>query len=110
SLGVLLGALGGGFLFLIMVANGFRKSFGSSAINPALVALPFVAGAVLVAALAWPANRELLHVAAVVAVLSIGLCVWQLIADSATVMWWAIAYLILWLYFYWRTVTPLATH
>lgn len=92
-----------------MVANGFRKSFGSSAINPALVALPFLAAAVLLAALIAPSNRLLLNVAAVSAVGLIGLCIWQLIADSATVMWWAIAYLLLWLYFYWRTATPLSS-
>jgi hypothetical protein len=56
-----------------------------------------------------PSNRLLLNVAAVSAVGLIGLCIWQLIADSATVMWWAIAYLLLWLYFYWRTVTPLTS-
>lgn len=109
TLAILLGGLGAGFLFLIMVANGFRKSFGSSAINPVLVALPFVAAAVLLAALISPTNRLLLNVAAVLAVGLIGLCVWQLVADAATVMWWAIAYLLLWLYFYWRTVHPLST-
>lgn len=106
TLGLLLGALGAGFLVLITVANGFRKSFGSTAINPVLVALPFVAAAVLLAALIAPTNRLLLNVAAVTAVGLIGLCIWQLIADSATVMFWAIAYLLLWLYFYWRTVNP----
>ena len=109
TLGLLLGGLGAGFLFLITVANGFRKSFGSSAINPALVALPFVAAAVLLAALISPSNRLLLNVAAILAVGLIGLCIWQLVVDSATVMWWAIFYLLLWLYFYWRTVNPLTT-
>lgn len=106
ALGLLLGALGAGFLVLITVANGFRKSFGSSPISPLLVALPFAAAAVLLAALIAPTNRQLLNVAAVLALGLIGLCIWQLIAESATVMFWAIAYLLLWLYFYWRTVNP----
>jgi hypothetical protein len=100
-LGGILVFFAGGLVVLSMVAGGFRKSFGASAINPLIVALPLIAFAVLFAGVLFPASRSILHAGAVAAVGLIGLCVWQIIADSAVVLFFGIAYLILWLIYYW---------
>lgn len=104
-LGLVLAALGGGFFFLTMVASGFRKSFGASTINPLIQVLPIAAMLVLLAGLIAPSNRMLLHVGAACAVALIGFCVWQMISESAIVVWIGVFYLVVWLYFYWRTVS-----
>jgi len=100
-LGGLIVLLGGGFIVLNLVAGGFRKSFGASEVNPLITLLPLVAMALLLAGLIFPASKPLLHAGAVAAVALIVFCVWQFIAESATVVWFAIAYLLVWLAFYW---------
>ena len=87
---------------LMIVAGGFRKSFGASPVNPFWQLLPFIAMAVLLAALIAPANRLLLHAGALAALALTAFCLWQLIAESATITWVGIAYLLVWLFFYWR--------
>lgn len=91
---------------LSVVASGFRKSFGASDTNPIITILPLVAAAVLLAGLIMPSNKALLHAGAVAAVGLIGVCIWQMIAESATVTWFGIAYLIAWLVFYYRAAWP----
>jgi hypothetical protein len=100
-LGLIILLLGGGYLFLFVVSNGFRRSFGASENNPLLAILPLAAAAILLAALVWPGNRMLLHLGAVAAVGLIGFCVWQMISESATVLLFGILYLAVWLVFYW---------
>jgi hypothetical protein len=103
-LGAVIVLLIGGFLFLFMVASGFRKSFGGSENNPLLAILPVAAAVLLLAGLLLPANKPLLHAAAVAAVGLIGFCVWMLIREAATVLWFGIFYLCVWLVYYGLTV------
>ena len=105
-LGLLLGGIGGGFLLLMVVGSGFRKSFGASEISPMLQLLPIAAMVVLFAGLIAPSNRLLLHIGAASAVAVMGYCVWAIIYESATVLWLVLVYLVMWLYFYWRSVNP----
>jgi len=99
-LGAVIVLLISGYLFLFMVASGFRKSFGASEIHPLLAILPVAAAGLLLAGLLLPANKPLLHVAAVAAVGLIGFCVWMLIREAATVLWFGIFYLCVWLVYY----------
>jgi hypothetical protein len=85
---------------LLMFSNGFRRSFGSSENGILFVILPLAAMATLLAPLVLPSNRMLLHIGAITAVAMIGLCLWQIISDSAIVLWFGILYLVLWLWFY----------
>lgn len=99
---------GGGYTFLVFVGAQFRRSFGASPVGVLWTLAPVVGAAVLAAALMFPANKALLHIAAAVAVLLIGLCVWQIVADSATVLVFAVVYLVAWLAFYWMALTNAA--
>jgi hypothetical protein len=107
-LGLTLVLVGGGYLALLVFSNGFRRSFGASENNQFLAILPLVALGVLLAAVVWPANRMLLHVGALTAAGFVGLCVWQMISESATILWLGILYLVLWLVFYWWTAWRVA--
>jgi hypothetical protein len=91
---------GGGLLALFVVSNGFRRSFGASETNPLLVILPLAAMVVLFAGLVVPSNKVLLHVGAVAAVALVAFCIWQMVTESATVLWFALMYLALWFVFY----------
>lgn len=100
-LGLIILLLSGGYLALLMFSNELRKSFGASENNLFLAMLPLVAVGVLFAALVWPASRILLHLGALAATGLIGVCVWQMISESATILCFVILYLVLWLVFYW---------
>lgn len=108
-LGVVAGLLGGGFLTLFFVSNGFRRSFGASENSPLLAILPLAALGLLVAGVIAPGSRLLLHVAALTALGLLGFCVWQLIKEAATVMWLALFYLTAWLVFYGLTLSQSVT-
>lgn len=108
-LGLVAGLLGGGFLVLFFVSNGFRRSFGASENNPLVAVLPLAAIGLLVAGVIAPGSRLLLHLAALAALGLVGFCVWQLIKEAATVMWFALLYLTAWLVFYGITLAQSAT-
>lgn len=103
-LGIVITLLCGGFLFLFMVSNGFRRSFGASENNPLAAILPLIAAAILCGGVVFPTQTILLHAGAVASLGLVGFCVWQLYYEAATVMWYGLFYLALWLFFYWRTV------
>lgn len=98
TLVVVLLAVAGGFALL--VAAGFRRSFGASRHNPVLVAFPFAAMAVLPAGLIYPASRPLLHAGAVPAVGPIAFCAWESIREAAVITWFGVAFFAGWLAFY----------
>lgn len=100
-LGSIAVALGGGIVFLAIISNAFRKSFGASPNGSLVLVLPLAALGVLLAALLFPACKPLLHVAAVAAVGLVGVCLWQIVAESAMVLWLALVYLAAWFTFYW---------
>ena len=100
-LGITLSLLLGGYLFLFMVSNSFRRSFGASANNPLLAILPIAFGLLLLAGIIWPANRILMHIAAGAAVGWLGFCIYEMIKEGAPSILLGILYGILWLVFYW---------
>jgi hypothetical protein len=104
SLGVVLAATASAYLVLMIVAGGFRQSFGASAVNPLITVLPLLGMGLLLAGLVVPSYRPLLHVGAICAVALLGACVWFLIAEAATELWVAIILLVGWLWFYARSV------
>lgn len=108
-LGLSLALAGGGFVVLSVVAGGLRRSFGASAISPLLIALPLVAMGLLLAGLLFPGNKGLLNLGAIAAFGMIAFCIWQLVTESATVMWVGLAYLLAWLGFYWMAIGRPAT-
>ena len=77
---------GGGYAFLVFMGSRFRRSFGASPASALWTLLPMAAAIVLAASSLMPTNQPLLHVAAGVAVLLIGLCIWQMVAESATIL------------------------
>jgi|GEM_PF-5978715 len=99
-LGITATALGLGFIALSIVGGGFRKSFGASDTHPFLVLLPPLALGLLVASLVAPAQKPLLHLAALVAVGMAAFCLWQIVTMSATVLWFALLYLGFWFAYY----------
>ncbi len=100
-LGLIAVFFAGGFTFLVIISNAFRKSFGASANGPLFLIAPLAGLGLLLAAILFPTNKPLLHVAAVAAVGLVGFCIWQIVAEAAVVLWLALAYLALWFLYYW---------
>jgi phosphatidylglycerophosphate synthase len=106
TLGVVTSLALAGFLALMFVAGGFRRSFGASETSPLLVALPFLAGVLIVLSLMLPERRMLLHaVAAIVVALMVG-CVYLARKEPSTATV-GLAYAVAWLWYYYRTMRPL---
>jgi hypothetical protein len=105
-LGSILVLAGGGFIFLSVVGDGFRKSFGASPVNPLITLAPFLAMLLMLLALIFPANKMLLHAAAVAAVTLAGFCTWQMVIKSGPDLAIALLYLAGWLVFYWQSAWP----
>lgn len=101
TLGLTTAFLGSGYLLLLVVSNSFRRSFGASDNNPLLAILPLTAAALLLGGILFPAQKMLLHIAALAGVALAGFCIWTLIKEAATVMWFALFYLTAWFTFYW---------
>jgi hypothetical protein len=102
-LGLIVAALGGGFLLLSIASAQFRRGFGASDISPLVRFLPLAGAALLLAGLIYPSSKLLLHAGALAAVALIGICIWQTIAEGAIITWLGVAYLVAWLVFYWLT-------
>jgi hypothetical protein len=93
-----------------MVAGGFRKSFGASPPSPLIVIGPLAALTVLLATLIAPTHRTLLHIGAAAALMLVGFSIWQIISESATVLWFGLIFLGLWFVFYGHSLnTPSLT-
>lgn len=103
-LGIIIVFLGAGLVILFIVGNSFRQSFGASEDNPLFAVLLLVAFAILLAGVIFPAQKALLHVGALAALVLVGFCIWMLYYESATVMWFGLIYLAVWLFYYWWTV------
>lgn len=99
-LGLCAVGFGGGLVFLLVVGNALRRSFGASATGPVMPILVGLAIVGLVAGLIAPHCRPLLHAAALAALGLAAFFVWQIVSDAAVVLWFGIAYLVLWFVFY----------
>ena len=102
-LGTILVLLGGGYTILLIVAAGFRSSFGASDNNPLVEIFPLVAAVVLLAGLIFPTRKKLLHSGAIGAVGLVAFCIYMFLTEAAVVLWYLVLYLAAWLFFYWRS-------
>ena len=92
-----------GWAALAGAGSGLRRSFGASA-NPVwVVALPVLAGGVVVASLLWPERRALLHAAAAVVLLLVVGCV-AIARETLFVAGLGALYAAGWLWFYARAL------
>lgn len=101
---------GGGFVLLVLLGNAFRRSFGASEHGPLFILLPALSMALLFAAILFPGNKPLLHLAAIAAVGLVGFCLWQIHAAGETPLWFAVAYLAAWFGYYWIAAWRGASH
>lgn len=91
-----------GFVALLVVADGFRRSFGASENGPWMIGLPLTVMLLLLASLLLPGQRVLLHVAAATALALAGASVWVL-RESVFVGTTGLLYSGLWGIWYWHT-------
>lgn len=92
-----------GFIVLLTIADGFRRSFGASEHGPLVAILPLIAALLFLGALVWPEPKALRHVAAVMALILAGLSIW-VFQESAFIGSLGLIYSGLWGFWYWRVV------
>ncbi len=92
---------GGGFVFLMIVGNGFRRSFGASETSPLVIVLPLLGFLLLFGAILSPSSKLLLHAAAMATIGLVGFCLGIIFKESDPTMWLAVGYLIAWFAYYW---------
>lgn len=91
-----------GFVALLVVAEGFRRSFGATENGPWTIGLPLAVMLLFLAALLLPGQRVLLHIAAALALALIGCSIWVL-RESAFIGTMGLLYAGLWCAWYWHT-------
>ncbi|MEO6002763.1 MAG: hypothetical protein ABIZ04_06780 [Opitutus sp.] len=94
-----------GFCALIVFGDGFRRSFGASENSGWKVAVILLVQAALLASLAMPKQRMVLHAVAVVLIGLLAGSFW-LFRQSAFVGLTGVGYCGLWLGYYYQAVTP----
>ncbi len=92
-----------GFLALLTLADGFRRSFGASENGPWMALLPLLAAGLFLAALLWPEPRALRHAAAVVVLILTAGSIW-ILRESAFIGSVGLLYSGLWGLWYWQAV------
>ena len=92
-----------GFIVLLTLADGFRRSFGASENGPWVAILPLVMALLFLGALVWPEPKALRHVAAITALILAGLSIW-VFRESAFVGSLGLIYSGLWGFWYWQAV------
>lgn len=100
-LGTIAVLFGGGFVVLVLLGNAFRGSFGASEHGPLFILLPVLGVALLLAGIVFPTCKPLLHLAAIAALGLVGFCLWQIVGKGEAPLWFAVAYLVAWLGYYW---------
>ncbi len=100
-LGIVTALVGGGWLALVVLADGFRRSFGASENGPLIAIGPMLVAALLLASLVAPGQRFLLHSTAVVVVAMALGSLW-LLTESTGLGVSGLLYCGLWFLFYWR--------
>lgn len=101
TLGLIGLVFGVGFVTLAVLGSAFRKSFGASGHSALFIGLPTLGVALLLAAILFPTHKPLLHIAALTALGLAALCLWQIVGEGATPLWFAIGYLGVWFVYYW---------
>ena len=92
-----------GFLALVVFGDGFRRSFGASENGALKVGISVVVQAALLASIAAPNQKMLMHCVAVVIAALIAGCLW-IYRESAFVGTSGLAYCGMWLGYYWQAV------
>ena len=99
-LGSIAAAVAGAWVAFVVLAEGFRRSFGASPRGPAAALLPALVAGLVVLTLAAPERRPLLHFVAALLVTLVAGC--ALIAREAPVVAAGGAlFAAAWLCFYW---------
>ena len=103
TIGIITTLLAAAWIALDVIGSGFRRSFGASATAPLLSIGPMIVALLVIASVAWPERRVLLHV---VAVVMLALCIGCLFLARETVFvaTLGLAYAALWFLYYSRTV------
>lgn len=92
---------GSGFVLLMIIGNGFRKSFGASE-NSLLSFLPAALAFILLfASIVCPTHRPLLHTAAIAAVGLVAYCFWLIVKEGDAPVSLALIYFTAWFSYYW---------
>lgn len=99
-LGIIAVGFAGGFVFLAILSNMFRRSFGASEHGPLFFILPVVGFALLLGSIFFPAVRPLLHLSAVAAGALLVSCLWGIFTHGEISFWVVVAYLGLWFVYY----------
>lgn len=99
-LGIIAAVFGGGFVVLVVLANAFRSSFGATEHGPWFIGPPVVASGLLLAAILYPSSKPLLHSAALAALGLASVCLWLILAQGETSLWFALVYLATWFLYY----------
>lgn len=90
-----------GFVVLLIIADGFRRSFGASENGPLVAILPLTVMMLFLGALLWPEQRALRHVAAIMSLILVGLSIWVL-QESFFIGFLGLIYSVLWGLWYWQ--------
>jgi len=103
TLGIVIVLVTAGWVALITIASNFRRSFGGSEQSPLLFIASVMALTLVMASVAWPERRALLHV---VAVLMLAWCVGCvfLARDTVFAATLGLIYAAGWFLFYYRAV------
>jgi hypothetical protein len=100
ALGLTIGTLTAGYVLLWMLSSAFRRSSGASENHPFLLVLPVIGAALLLGSILFPSHRPLLHASAVAGLGMAGFCVWQIVSESATILWLGMILIAAWFVFY----------
>ncbi len=100
SLGILLGLALAGWMALAVLGDGFRRSFGASPASLLLALGPPAGLALMLAALAAPQVRPLLHAGAAAAGLLAVFTLREMVQEGAPSLALALLVLALWFVFY----------
>jgi hypothetical protein len=104
TIGIVTAIVSASWVALALSGNAFRRSFGASPNSALMFMLPIVGGALVIASVAWPERRMLLHVVAALMVALIVRCL-MLARETAFIGTSGTLYGALWLFFYYRMMT-----
>jgi hypothetical protein len=102
-LGTLAGAGAVGYLALVLLADGFRRSFGASPNAAWKVVVPLAVCALLCASVLLPGQRALLHVTLVVVMALLAGSLW-LFREAPLVSLGGMCYAVTWLLYYLQAI------
>jgi hypothetical protein len=103
TIGIITTLLAAAWIALDVIGSGFRRSFGASPTSALLSIGPIVVALLVMASVAWPERRVLLHVVAIV-MLALGIGCLFIARETVFVATCGLAYAGLWFLYYYRVV------